>query len=76
MFFGAASISKNYVSYYLMPVYADPSLLDDISPELKKRMQGKSCFNFKTKDAALFKELKALTKKGYQSYVKGGWIEK
>lgn len=76
MFFGAASISKNYVSFYLMPVYADPALLDDISPELKKRMQGKSCFNFKKPDAVLFKELKALTKKGYASYIKAGWIEK
>jgi hypothetical protein len=76
MFFGAVSIAKNYVSYYLMPVYTDPSLLDDVSPELKKHMQGKSCFNFKTIDTVLFKELKALTKKGYQSFVKGGWIEK
>lgn len=76
MFFGAASIAKNYVSYYLMPVYVDPSLLDDISPELKKRMQGKSCFNFKTMDAALFRELKVLTKKGCQFFVKEGWIEK
>ena len=76
MFFGAASIGKNYVSFYLMPVYADPALLEGMSLELKKRMQGKSCFNFKTKDVALFKELKALTRKGYQSYVKSGWIEK
>ena len=47
LFFSAAQIKKNYVSFYLMPVYMFPDLLKGISPELKKRMQGKSCFNFK-----------------------------
>jgi hypothetical protein len=27
-------------------VYLEPSLLDEISDALRKRMQGKSCFNF------------------------------
>ena len=35
-----------------------------MSPELKKRMQGKSCFNFKEVDENLFKELATLTKAG------------
>ena len=47
MFFGAAVIKKNYVSFHLMPVYVHPELLEDISDTLRKRMQGKSCFNFK-----------------------------
>lgn len=47
LFFGSAQIKKNYVSFYLMPVYMFPDLLKGISPELKKHMQGKSCFNFK-----------------------------
>ncbi|SEQ15691.1 hypothetical protein [Piscibacillus halophilus] len=46
-FFGAVTIKKNYVSYHLMPVYMFPDLLEDLSPNLKKHMQGKSCFNFK-----------------------------
>ncbi|WP_345324633.1 hypothetical protein [Candidatus Villigracilis proximus] len=46
LFFGAAQIKKNYVSFHLMPVYMYPDLLKNISPELKKHMQGKSCFNF------------------------------
>ncbi len=61
LFFGAVQVNKNYVSYHLMPVYMYPDLLDDISPELKKRMQGKSCFNFKKLDEALFRELGRLT---------------
>lgn len=63
VFFGAVQIKKNYVSYHLMPVYMFPELLAGMSPELKKRMQGKSCFNFKTVDQPLFAELAALTKK-------------
>jgi hypothetical protein len=39
-----------------------PELLKNISPELKKRMQGKSCFNFKKVEPDLFKELKELTR--------------
>jgi hypothetical protein len=62
LFFGAAQIKKNYVSFYLMPVYMFPDLLKSISPELKKRMQGKSCFNFKKVEPDLFKELKQLTR--------------
>jgi hypothetical protein len=66
LFFGSAQVKKNYVSYYLMPVYMYPDLLDDASPELRKRMQGKSCFNFKSADKALFKELEQLTKKSME----------
>lgn len=63
LFFGAANIKKNYVSFYLMPVYMYPDLLDGVSPALKARMQGKSCFNFKKADPALFAELRELTRK-------------
>ena len=68
LFFGSAQIKKNYVSYYLMPVYMYPELLKDISPELKKRMQGKSCFNFKKVEPALFEELAQLTRKGAEKF--------
>jgi hypothetical protein len=72
-FFGAVRLGKAYVSYYLMPVYVDPGLLEDVSPELKKRIQGKSCFNFKRMDEALFAELTALTARGYERT--GGNVE-
>ena len=64
--FGAVRRGKSYVSYYLMSVYADPSLLDEVSPELKKRMQGKSCFNFTRVDEPLLAELTSLTARGYE----------
>src|SRR3990172_6548430 len=68
LFFGSAQIKKNYVSFYLMPVYMYPELLKDISPELKKHMQGKSCFNFKKVEADLFKELAQLTRKSAKKF--------
>jgi hypothetical protein len=68
LFFGSAQIKKNYVSFYLMPVYMYPELLNDASPELKKHMQGKSCFNFKKVEPEMFEELAALTRKGAEKF--------
>ena len=62
--FGGVRLGKSYVSFYLMTVYASPDLLKAMSPELKKRMQGKSCFNFKEINQQLFTELKTITKAG------------
>lgn len=54
-------IGKTYVSYHLMGVYMNPKLLKGVSTALLKRMQGKSCFNFKSVDEELFEELERLT---------------
>ncbi len=62
--FGATRIGRAYVSYYLFPVDMRPELLDGSSDLLRARMQGKSCFNFKVVDDALFAQLAALTAKG------------
>jgi hypothetical protein len=64
LFVAAVQVKKNYVSYHLMPVYALPDLLKGMSPGLKKRMQGKACFNFTTIDPEHTRELTALTKSG------------
>jgi len=74
LFFGAVQIKKNYVSYHLMPVYVNPKLLESVSPGLRKHMQGKSCFNFKSHDASLFKELSALTDAGFKDFKKRGYV--
>jgi hypothetical protein len=62
--FAAVRLGKAYVSFYLMCAYCNPQILARMSPALKKRMQGKSCFNFKEVDDALFTELAQLTKFG------------
>jgi hypothetical protein len=72
--FGAAQIKKNYVSYYLMPLYMNTELQKRMSPELKARMQGKACFNFKKVDPVLFKELAQLTKESIEQFKKQGYM--
>ena len=73
--FGGVRLGKNYVSFYLMSIYACPDLLKNMSPELKKRMQGKSCFNFKGVDETLFKELADLTRAGAAKFNDAKFIE-
>jgi hypothetical protein len=74
LWFGGVQIKKNYVSYHLMPVCTHPDLLASLSPELQKRMQGKSCFNFTTADPALFAELADLTAAGFREYGRQGYL--
>ena len=71
----AVRIEKNYVSYHLMAVYGSPDLLKEMSPALKTRMQGKSCFNFTAIDEALFDELAEVTRRSCQAFRKGGPVE-
>ena len=66
IFFAATSINKISVSFYLMPVYRYPDILDEISPELRKHLHGKSCFRFTKVEPALFKELSMLTKRSIE----------
>jgi hypothetical protein len=74
LFFGAVQLKKAYVSFHLMPVYLQPALLAAVSPALKARMQGKSCFNFAVVEPALLEELGALTRASYASYQSQGWV--
>ncbi len=68
LYFGGVRRGKAYVSFHLMPVYAFPGITEKISPDLKKRMQGKSCFNFTAPDEKLFNELRKLTKAGFTRF--------
>jgi len=70
--FGSVEIKKNYVSAHVMPVYVHPELLATISPALRKRMQGKGCFNFKVKDEALLAELGSLITRGAKCFARDG----
>jgi len=66
--------TKSYVGFHLTGVYGNPKLLDGCSRELKARMQGKSCFNFKIIDEPLFKELEGLTTLSLQGMKNAGFI--
>jgi hypothetical protein len=67
-------IGKAYVSYHLMGIYGNARLLDGMSNPLKARMQGKTCFNFKSPDEALFKELEQLTAQSFIAFKKAGFM--
>jgi hypothetical protein len=74
MWFGSVRAGKAYVSYHLMPLYFNPPMNALVSPALKKRMQGKTCFNFKSIDKDLFAELKTLTQVGVDEYRKREYL--
>jgi hypothetical protein len=65
---------KAYVSYHLMGIYGNTKLLEGLSKELKARMQGKTCFNFKKIDEKVFLELDSLTGRSIDAFRKAGFI--
>jgi len=75
MFFGSLRLGKAYVSFHLMPIYMDAGLAQSISPALKKRMQGKTCFNFKTGPGPeLIGDLKRLTDAAFKNWREKKWV--
>jgi len=74
MDFGSIRLTKSYVSVHLMPIYMAPELTRTISPALKKHMQGKSCFNFKsTPEPPLIAELQSLASAGLKQWIAKNW---
>jgi hypothetical protein len=72
-FFAFVKPGTSYVSLYLKPVYTWPDLLDDISPALRKRLQGsRTAFSFAVADEALFTELEGLVERAFRRYRKAG----
>jgi hypothetical protein len=75
MFFGSVRLGKAYVSFHLMPLYMNPTLTNTIAPAMKKRMQGKTCFNFKTQpEPEALSELKRLTAAGLKQWDEKKWL--
>ena len=73
--FGSVRVGKAYVSFHLMPLYMSPEFAGHISPELKKRMQGKTCFNFKTApQPELVAQLEELTEMGFRQWGERKWL--
>jgi hypothetical protein len=66
-------MGKAYVSYHLMSV-ATPGAQERLSPALKARMQGKTCFNFTTGDETLFDELEQITSSSLAGFKRAGFI--
>jgi hypothetical protein len=72
-FFAFVKPGASYVSLYLKPVYTWPDLLEDISPALRKRLQGsRTSFSFAIVDEPLLAELEALVERAFRRYLKAG----
>ncbi len=75
MYFGSVRLGKAYVSFHLMPLYMCPPLTQSIPPALKKRMQGKTCFNFKSvPEPQLLAGLRQLTAAGVKLWDEKKWL--
>jgi hypothetical protein len=75
LYFGSVKIGKAYVSFHFLPLYMCPELNKGIAPALKKRMQGKACFNFKTNpEPEAMAELKRLTEAGFKGWGERKWL--
>ena len=68
LYIAGVKTGKNYVSYHVMPLYMKPDLLASVSPTLKKRMQGKACFNFTAVDGEQLNDLATVTKAGIAAF--------
>ena len=65
LFFASIALNKKYVSFHVFPVYMYPDLLDGIG-DLTKRMQGKSCFNFRKVSDDQIEGMRALVEAGHK----------
>src|SRR3954451_18480031 len=74
IWFGGVRVGKSYVSYHLMPVYGCPDLVRTMPDELRRRMQGKSCFNFKSITPEQAGMLRELTREAYERFKRAGYV--
>ena len=75
LYFGSVRLGKAYVSFHLVPLYMCPVLATRIPPALKKRMQGKACFNFKANpEPELVAALTRLTEAAFQQWSETKWV--
>ncbi|MFX0005453.1 MAG: hypothetical protein ACFFAV_01870 [Candidatus Hermodarchaeota archaeon] len=65
---------KSYISFYFSPIYSHPELFSDISPNLRKVLKGKSCYNINKTSPQLLIEIESILEKGINKYKEIEWI--
>ncbi len=73
MYFGAVMMHGGHVGFYMMSAYMT-NLANDLSPELKKCLKGKSCFQIKKIDDIILAQIETFTATSYQYYQQQGWV--
>lgn len=69
--FAAVQLKKSYVSLHIFPVYCHPELIEDGYAQMRARMQGKSCFNFKNVEQIPTEEVVALLQAAHEAVERG-----
>lgn len=67
-------IQKGFVGFYFMPLYLKPALKSKISPALRKRLKGKTCFHINQAGAATEEDVRRAVDLGTQLYRDRGWL--
>ena len=75
LYFAGAMIQKSFVGFYFMPIYSNPDFVEALDPELKKCIKGKACFNIKSADKRLLKQIEKMTRDGFKMYKQNKWID-
>ena len=71
-FFAGVRLASHHVAFHLMPIYADPTLLDGVSTGLWKHLTGKTTFTFAAIEPDLFGELDGPTTRCFEAYEAAG----
>ena len=74
VYFAGLIIQKGYVGFSFIPVYVETEIKQVFAPELLKLLKGKSCFHIKKLDEALFQQIEAALKSGFELYQQKGWV--
>jgi hypothetical protein len=70
VYFGAVRVQGGFVGFYLMSIYAHPTLVQKLGPDLKKLLKGKSCFHIKKITPELLDQIKEAMETGIEGYRK------
>lgn len=64
--FAAVQLKASYVSLHVYPLYTHPELMETLSAEMRARLHGKSCFNFKNEGQLSESEIVTLFDRAYK----------
>ena len=73
-YFASVMPKPGDVRLYFFPIYTHVGFFNDISPELKKCLKGKSCFHIKNLSLELEEDIKKMIQKGIDLYLKDDLI--
>ncbi|MGD1848635.1 MAG: hypothetical protein ACFB10_24860 [Salibacteraceae bacterium] len=62
------------IRLYFFPIYTHPNDFEDLHPEVRKCLKGKSCFHIKKLDDAMEQAIVDMVQKGVDRYQREGFI--